>query len=62
METGSSGEDDAVVADAGQPHTVDNRVLPGKYGLRLTRDQYVVINKKPSTYVTREMSTEAQWA
>lgn len=38
------------------------RVLPGKYGLRLTRDQYALVNKKPSTYFTRDMFSEASWA
>lgn len=33
-----------------------------KYGHRLTRDQYALANKKPSTRFPREMYTDAHWA
>ncbi|WP_285117308.1 GIY-YIG nuclease family protein [Leifsonia sp. fls2-241-R2A-40a] len=47
-----------------EPAVVDHfgeRIRRGKYGFRLTRDTYAIVNKKPSVYFSREEMSPAQW-
>lgn len=37
-------------------------VRPGKYGHRLTRDMYALVNKTPSARFPREMYSDELWA